>query len=1426
MRRPMPGPMRMIGVVAVGCLWAAGAGSVFAQSSETASAAAALHFRSERSSNERYRSAEQAATLGQIGPVGQWLSGLDPAELILTDDGVVSAHLAAERLLARVTREQAALLLLQQEPRAESAWRHWEAEPTLDRLQDFCRDFGTTRRGLDGWLQLALRLRDGSRWSLAYSAWEQVARHPAASLRQQELANRGLQEAGEQLDTSSQNSSSSVTVTVDNPQPQASVTRPGGTAAWSFPTPLPGTLQGYWYDWVQEMQGHGVAVWPARRPVVIGSELYLRTPTDLLALDLQTGAERWRNRLEDWSGIERTPGHLDSANFRLSFLDQLGRQLVADTISGGIASDAERLFVIQEGRSATERLPLSGPWPINAGRDAVQDPQNSLTAYDRATGNRLWQVGGTSFGSTYPLGNLFWCGPPLVQDDLLYVIGQQQSELQLLVLRADRGELVWRITLGDVPRSLGADPARQRIACTPVWSQGRLYCPTAVGALVAVDPLTRSIAWARRYHVVSRDQGHRPRGENTAYLPDHWWSGWMAVDISIQQDRLCLVSPESDRLQQFSTTDGRLLWSQPRQQGLYLIAADTRGPIVQSAHALRQHDWQTGTVRWETAVPGMTGRGVLTDDRVTVPTRDAGLPSVSLSDGALHVDALSQREFAGRGLGNLVDGKSLWLTASFEGISAWRDLVAEARQLAEPSEVATSEFILQQVRHHLTRGRPDLAREQLEQFQKQLPESLPEADGLMFAIWLAELRQSPERWRDLQAELSDRLPDLSPLQMVQTQQALALAAGSQQPVDAARLLLSALKQAPRDRELALSGGQRHVRADLALVGELANQLAEPPAIANAVLQELRQVWQAAVDGDPFALPRLAELLRSLPAADELLIGLGRAPFLGQSLLAVELRLLSAAGRVSDTAASQLQTQLIQQLEQAGFATEAREYQREFAAHSAVNTAEAQTPSIPVPRTESNWGARTPVVERMKERNDSVHYFAVPFDHDSSPFFDRLEMAIERQGRRVRFGGGGHAGTWDVTLPPSPSSFRYLQQHVTAWGRGRVIVLRVGFELFGMTPVDERGEPSAQILWHLDMLGGGTLSPEQLRLEISPGISGIRDDDYRVLNGFGRIVGQVGPVRPGFLCYTEKGRLVCIDLWTGLRNWSRENQPPGTLLTGDDEVVILWQPAERLVTWVRAIDGALLGQRECLASTDDLFKLSGRHLWSTPTLQGERRLVCTDLATGAEQWQQPLAAGTAVCQLAGHQLGILEPSGQFERRHALTGLLLGTTELAELPPSLDRIVMTHDSRNWYLAVSERVAQHAALQQIQLRNGYRTPFLNGRLYAISRESGTIEWTRPLELEPFSWDQPRAAPVLMQIFKQQPPDAMVGQLAEGVVRLIDKQSGRVLFEHRNQDLSGYATLASDAPNGVVTLSLERETIRLRYRPRPPAPALPNWD
>lgn len=464
-----------------------------------------------------------------------------------------------------------------------------------------------------------------------------------------------------------------------------------------------------------------------------------------------------------------------------------------------------------------------------------------------------------------------------------------------------------------------------------------------------------------------------------------------------------------------------------------------------------------------------------------------------------------------------------------------------------------------------------------------------------------------------------------------------------------------------------------------------------------------------------------------------------------------------------------------------------------------------------------------MADAVNERNEQVYQLPVPLDVATGDLFERLDVSIDRQGRRVRFASRDHRGFWEVALPPSPNSLRASSQLLAGWGRGSLLLLRAGSELFAIAPFDDRGEPAARLLYAIDLTGGSMVLPDQVRLEPVPGVLGIREDDVRVVTAFGRTLAAVGPVRSSYFCAIEKGRLVAYETLTGRMRWQRSALPVDAQVFGDETRVVIWSPARRELEVIRSLDGAPITARAWDAVPERLLTVLDTHAYVIEAEATSVRLRCEDLTTGAALWRSRWSAGATPFVLDQFTLGVVEPRGLLHLLHTTDGSPLGEALTVVVPQPLGKVVVSRDAERWYLGLSGQFDLAAALQNAQMRQSYRMPTLEGPLYVINRQTGGIEWSQRLERTPWILDQSRTAPLLVQAYKLPPSDFTNSRATDGIVRLFDKRTGATVYTKQDPNLIAWVSLLADADRSLVEVRLERETIRLRYAPQPPPPAMP---
>ncbi len=1275
---------------------------------------------------------------------------------------------------------------------------------------------------------------------------------------------------------------------------------PALQSSWSRQTPPAADLAQSVIDTQRYFRGQGVVSSLAMRPLVVGPVVLARTMEHLIALDVSTGEPIWKEPVPhpEYAWIAERPFSLENAGFRNTLIGAWHRRTEADSVFGSLTTDGRIVIAVMEADRAGWDLTPSAPTRIGVSnaQTPVGPRWNRLSAYEIATGELRWQIGGKATGPADVYGGFRFLGAPLPMDDLLFGIArredvqklkaivQGEDELKLMAIDGQTGHLRWSVGLGVLPPHLADAIGRRRMACPVTLADGRLLCPTAGGALIAVDPVTRGLAWACRYPVKPHDPPTRPiNGMGATPMADAWWNEWREVTCVTTSRLAVFASPESDELHAIDLGDGRPIWSIARGGALHLAGLFEDLAIVIEPMAVRAHDLQTGRVQWRCETGEVSGRGTIVGTKLLQPRRAGGVAVVDLHDGSRR-DSLVSTETV---LGTLIPCADGWISQTDQALMKL-PLLTQAREaaLAKWTNQRTDETAaLDLARLDLQAGEPAAARSRL------LDVDTPQAKELRRETLLALLRSSSgatggrfeppvsskntgERSPSPVAPVGTP-PELEPLavelmalcesndeRLVALRVVGEAAFAVNDPVRAVTSLLDGIELldagATGSRKSvgdwpADGVSARSVRRDRVFVGAIERVLADAARRGRRVpgdgtadeLPRLEQTLAARLEmarrnTDPFAVQRLVDRMLPLEWGRTTLLTETAAVRFARTLKKSEPALLVVSTSRDERLAAEAARQLGELFARSGWRAEADAIDRRLLiehpgvvlghgqtrpAELAANPAESERRARLLAPSVDPWPHVVPSMELdSKPRSEDVHYVPVSVDAAPGSLLDRLDVSVDRQARFVRFAGEGHAGKWTVTLagPSSPmrASFALLDQ-CEAWGVGRLLVLRLGTELFCISPLDERGEPHAKLEWTpLDMTRGASaaVNESQATTEPIPARVGLRHEGLRLVDGFGRVMGRVGPVRPDYLCYQSQARLVAIDTQTGKRLWERLDIPPHCVTFGDEERVYLWRTADRMLQVLSAIDGRTIEDRPWDVSSDDVLMQRGSLTWlATDTGSGRDKsftlIELCDARDGSLRWSSRFASNSVPFVLDRDTLGVVEPGGLLQILSADTGQPLGEALTVDVPAKLERIVCHRDAWRWYVALSGPVARPAVLQTEQIWGGRRLPFLNGPWYAIDRATTSIAWRRNLDNEPLSLDASRMAPVFVQMWRQPNLDNAAAKGSEGWLRLIDKRSGREVAFRKDAALQPYFVLHPAANREMLEILTERETVRLKY-------------
>jgi outer membrane protein assembly factor BamB len=410
---------------------------------------------------------------------------------------------------------------------------------------------------------------------------------------------------------------------------------------------------------------------PALHPLVVGPTVLLRTPTHLWAVELESGRRIWEF---PWrtpaNGDQRGAGPRSRVDPTRSMLAQ--QRVWRDGTYGQLSSDGRRVFLLDP----IDTLPAPGPQAAAIGvwSYGLREPPNRLVALDlQREGAIAWAVGGRSGEDEPRLAGAFFLGAPLVADERLYALAEIKGDIVLAALDLASGRLEWSQAIARPQETIFQDRVRRIAGATPSFADGVLVCPTSAGAVVAVDPATRSLVWGYQYPRVESFARRRVGGRvistptNAGQRP-----GWADATATMAEGRVVLCPGDSEFLCCLDLAGGEEVWS-CRCNDSVLVACIHEGKVLlvgrHEVTALRLADrepaWEPRSVPLpEGASP--SGRGLYCGRYYWLPTTARQLLQIDLDDG--RIASLAKTEKA---LGNLVGLKDRVVSQSPESVEAF-----------------------------------------------------------------------------------------------------------------------------------------------------------------------------------------------------------------------------------------------------------------------------------------------------------------------------------------------------------------------------------------------------------------------------------------------------------------------------------------------------------------------------------------------------------------------------------------------------------------------------------------------------------------------------------------------------------------------------------------------------------------------------------
>ncbi len=1192
---------------------------------------------------------------------------------------------------------------------------------------------------------------------------------------------------------------------------------------------------------------------PSLHPLALGDVVVMRTAFALQAVDFHNGKLVWRypstdDSLEQFLKAGNAPSSHGGTPQVVSGLNQ---RMWEDAIYGTLSSDGSQVYFIED-------LGLAGVTAnvrtiVLPGGQRRESPTarntNRLSARELRTQGKLkWEVGGLTGEDEPKLAGAFFLGPPLPLQGRLYALAEMKGqEIRLVVLSAKTGALEWSQQLAVVEPTQSLDSFRRNAGAVPSFADGILVCPTAAGAIVALDLTTRSLLWGYQYPRSQPSVSDRLGALRLAIYsnPERRPSErWTDGTVTIADGRVLITPVENDQLYCLNLADGKELWKQPRENNLYVACVHAGNVILvgrDAVSAVRLADGQRAWPQTLDLPSGSmpSGRGFYSSAFYYLPLSSAEVAKINLQSGQIEQRARSR---SGHIPGNLICFRDSILSQGVDYLDAYFQLDALKQQIAKtladrPDDPqALAELAEVKLDEGSLGGAIELFRRSYqlnsdETTRQRLVDSLLEGLRLDFSAYrphLPELETLVDRPRDRLA--------------LQRFNALGLQAAGEvtQAFETYMKLANAGLPAPLDMiddHLSVRR-DRWIREQLATLYQTAN--AEQRAQMDATVDASLKSAQAAQLAD--ALRYFLGIFAWHPTADAAREAL--VARLDNAELLERVTLLRTAERSSVEAPAGAATAwLAQLLRETGRPELSVIYYRQLATRFATvpcrdgKTGQQWVDQLPADdpvrkglAADAGWpqGQVTSREDKVTQRNVSMPKMPRPVDVEivgpQGPMFDGVTLSFDQKVLVAEDGFGDKRFRVRLDEPgskPFPNVSRYNGYTIAplsyASVSGGLVVLSTGNQLMAIDAARGVGSSLNRVLWTHDVgdqIGGFALSQglQAGRHDLAWGGRRFVAEDV-----YSKRVGTIGPVNDDGVYFQRQRDLHCVDPLSGKTIWIRKNVGLGNDLFGDQELVFVAPPGDGEMLVLRAATGELLGTRR-VAPFDNRMATIGRSVLSWETQGAQVVMQMRDPWQDHTQWSYSFAPGSKAALVSQEAVGVLQPDGEF----TLVTLADGKTLVKErLEPENHLLsILLLRSREGYLLVTNTTGRGDASMQ-PAPNGVSMVPINGRIYAFERGTGKKLWPAPAIVSQYNLlsNQPAQLPALVFVRQFQRP-GLAGSQPKTSIMCLDKRTGRVVHTSE-QPLGAAATgfeISGDPVAHTMTLAMPQTVITLTFTAEAP--------
>ncbi|QDU56066.1 outer membrane protein assembly factor BamB family protein [Aeoliella mucimassa] len=1174
-------------------------------------------------------------------------------------------------------------------------------------------------------------------------------------------------------------------------------------------------------DWQHR---HGAAWGLVSSPVAVGNHVVIRTPTNLVAIDWQTGRRVWETRPDSVEDDKNTIQlqYQSNNNQSIVALDATDQRLWLDSVYGAISSDGQRVYAIRNLESinmrSANRYRVQGLF--RTGQE-FEEPGNTLTAFDlRTEGKRVWEINGEN---NKELTGCFFLGPPLAEGDSLFVIAEFVNSIHLIQLNARTGELEWKQPLANLERSVLLDVGRRLAGATPTLAGGLVLCPTGAGSVVAVDPIDRSLRWVFRFEVDESVANRNNLRQTFGVYQPRLTTGWQRNRVLVTDGSVLITAPECEDLYCLDLYTGEKQWSLERGSLTQLVGVADETVVLAGGTQFSLVELESGkpaSGESDIKLPeevAIAGTALLSKGEVVAPLSNSQVVVIDLSKREIAY-TLDLRECDA--IGNLAYHRGSILSQSATTLTKFDrlELLEEQLAAAEADNQVTAESLR-------IGGELAWANDELDQAIQLLQESYrmtpndPLIRHRLTSALVEAMRADYTRFGSYTQLLEELSTDTRQrLELYRFSTDGALAAGD---ATAAFAFLREIYAIDLDDMVDL-GPEHTVQSErwfaerLSRVWHLADE-----ALQQDISDEIHRLdLQAKSDELMQQSSRLVRYFGAIPAGRDIRIHLasewskvGRLAEAELIMLSPELEERNAQWSAPDALA---------------IAAVPGNNSPDYDPHNWLGSNLRDYYSWPDGQVTSDItnGRATPVTSTN----------SVPYNRGRNTPTLRTEVSSQTCG--VELAGPNllaiaHAGvpqlfawnplgelTHGVPLPMAGLQNSNSTEELRSIRFGHFIVLGLNNEV---ATIDLRPNPGEQgmRLWATDpdpRMRAQTL--RMIQLQNRGLVQGAFIPSQADMNTESNSPsGELCHASPLGVVLRKDDQVSCYNPADGQLVWSRQGLPTGGTCFGDSHHLLMQAEGEIEGVVISMIDGSTIGEWRSPEGKRQLTV--GRNLVVSLYKSGHRQIQVIDTLTSEVLVEREYSSTTKVASFASKLLAAMDSEGHLEVIDCESGSVLFERDL-EPEQGLESIhpLLCGD----LLVVGTNSKSAAEYNTAGNRPMDNAPLLTGHVYALDPTTGEPRWSQPATVKGQGlWMlQPTGSPVLVFVSRYA-DDNTSNQSGNTHLLCLDKRTGRSLFrdnglrEVQNQPM---AMRINHGKVPAVEIDLRQSQVTLEFTDAPRAP------